>query len=129
MLLAVCQHYGIETDDRIIPRIASGFAGGFGNTGAVCGAVVGAVMGLGLQMDRGDSMEEVLRSLEVVAEFRRRFEAEMGSVHCRELTGADLTTEEGIGQYMASDTPQTVCFPAVGTAYRLVVDLLDGGSA
>jgi hypothetical protein len=25
---------------------------------------------------------------------------------------------------MGSDTPQTVCFPAVGAAYRLVVDLL-----
>lgn len=25
---------------------------------------------------------------------------------------------------MASDIPQTVCFPAVATGYRLVVDLL-----
>jgi hypothetical protein len=25
---------------------------------------------------------------------------------------------------MSSDTPMTVCFPAVGVAYRLVVDLL-----
>lgn len=128
MLLAVCQHYGIEIDDRVIPRIASGFGGGFGNTGAVCGAVVGAVMGLGLQMDRGDTMEDMLRSFETVAELRRRFEAEMGSIHCRELTGADLTTEEGLGTYMASDTPQTVCFPAVATAYRLAVDLLDGSA-
>jgi len=40
------------------------------------------------------------------------------------LTGADLTTEEGREQYLSSDTPQTVCFPAVGVAYRLVVDLL-----
>jgi C_GCAxxG_C_C family probable redox protein len=128
VLLAVCQHYGIETDDRIIPRIASGFGGGLGNTGAVCGAVVGAVMGIGLRMDRGDTMEEMLRSLEVVADLRRRFEAELGSIHCRELTGADLTTEEGIEQYMASDTPQTVCFPAVGTAYRLAVEILDGST-
>ena len=27
-------------------------------------------------------------------------------------------------QFMSSDIPQRVCFPAVGTAYRLVVDLL-----
>jgi C_GCAxxG_C_C family probable redox protein len=118
VLLAVCQHYGIETDDRSIPRIASGFGGGLGNTGAVCGAVVGAVMGIGLRMDRGDTMEEMLRSLEVVADLRRRFEAELGSIHCRELTGADLTTEEGIEQYMAS----------VGTAYRLAVEILDGST-
>jgi hypothetical protein len=36
----------------------------------------------------------------------------------------DLSTEEGLKQFMSSDTPQTVCFPVVGAAYRLVVDLL-----
>ena len=125
MLLAVCQQFEIEIDPEIIPKIAFGFAGGFGNTGAVCGAVVGAVMGLGLKMKRGESMEEALGSLEVIAEFRRRFEAEMGSIHCRELTGADLTTGEGVAQYMSSGTPQSVCFPAVNKAHELVVELLN----
>jgi hypothetical protein len=36
----------------------------------------------------------------------------------------DLSTEKGLEQFMNSDTPQTVCFPAVGAAYRLVVELL-----
>ena len=114
----------METENDVIPRIAFGFAGGIGNTGAVCGAVTGAVMAIGLKIERGDTMEEALRTFGVVQEFRRRFEAEMGTISCRELTGADLTTEEGIKQFMSSDTPQTVCFPAVGLAYRLVVDLL-----
>jgi hypothetical protein len=69
-------------------------------------------------------MEEMLRELAVPREFRRRFEAEMGTINCRELTGMDLTTEEGLQQFMNSDKPQTVCFPAVDAAYRLVVDLL-----
>jgi C_GCAxxG_C_C family probable redox protein len=105
--------------------IAYLFAGGFGNTGAVCGAVVGAMMALGLKRGRADTMEEMLGELAVAQEFRRRFEAEMGTINCRELTGADLTTAEGLEQFMSSDTPQTVCFPAVGVAYRLVVDLLN----
>jgi hypothetical protein len=75
--------------------------------------------------ERGDTTEEGLRSLAVAAEeFRRRFEAEMGTINCRELTGADLTTQEEVEQFMNSDIPQTVCFPSVATAYRLVVDLL-----
>jgi C_GCAxxG_C_C family probable redox protein len=118
----VCQEAGIEFDDTIIPRIASGFAGGIGNTGAVCGAVIGGVMALGLLGEQGETMEDALRSLGRVADFRRRFETEMGSIHCRELTGADLTTEEGIRRYMESDTPQRVCFPAVAAAYRLVME-------
>jgi C_GCAxxG_C_C family probable redox protein len=114
----------MESGNDAIPKIASGFGGGIGNTGAVCGAVVGAVMAMSLKMKRGDTMEDWLRIAAVAQDFRRRFEAEMGTINCRELTGADLTTEEGIKQLMNSDLPQKVCFPAVGTAYRLVLDLL-----
>ena len=120
----MCREFDLPVDDEIIPRIAFGFAGGIGNTGSVCGAVAGAVMAIGLKVERGESMEDALKTLGIVGEFRRRFESEMQTINCSELTGADLTTKEGIEQYMASDTPQTVCFPAVGLAYRLVVDLL-----
>ena len=81
-------------------------------------------MAIGLKQRRADTMEEMLRNLAVAREFRRRFEAEMKTINCRELTGVDLSTEEGIEQFMGSDIPRTVCFPAVGAAYRLVVDLL-----
>ena len=81
-------------------------------------------MAISLKMERGDTMEDWLQIAEVVQDFRRRFEAEMGTISCRELTGVDLTTEEGMNQAMISDLPQTVCFPAVGTAYQLVLDLL-----
>jgi C_GCAxxG_C_C family probable redox protein len=120
----VCQELEIETENDVVPRIASGFAGGIGNTGSVCGSVIGAVMAIGLRQGRADTMEEALRNLAVTQEFRRRFEAEMKTINCRELTGADLSTPEGIEQFMGSDTPKTVCFPAVALAYRLVVDLL-----
>ncbi len=123
-MLAVCQEFEIDIEEDVIRRIAFGFAGGLGNTGAVCGAVIGAVMAIGLNKERGDSMEDWLRLSALAQEFRRRFEVEMGTINCRELTGADLSTKEGIEQYMSSDIPQTVCFPAVGVAYRLVMDLL-----
>ncbi len=119
----MCQDFEIESD--IVPGIATCFAGGIGNTGSVCGAVIGAVMAIGLKKGRADTMEETFRTLAVAQELRGRFEAEMGSINCRELTGVDLTTEEGLKLFMASDTPQTVCFPAVGLAYRLVTDLLE----
>jgi C_GCAxxG_C_C family probable redox protein len=122
----VCQEFEIENE--IIPRIASGFAGGIGNTGAVCGAVVGAVMAIGLKQGRDDTSDDPLLTLGVAQEFRRRFEAEMETINCRELTGADLSTEEGRKQFLSSDTPLTVCLPAVGVAYRLVVDLLNESS-
>jgi C_GCAxxG_C_C family probable redox protein len=118
----VCQEFGIESE--VIPQIASCFGGGIGNTGAVCGAVAGAVMAIGLKKGRGETREDSLRIAALAGEFRRRFEAEMGTINCRELTGADLTTGEGIEAYMRSDVPQTVCFPAVGVAFRQVMNLL-----
>ncbi len=123
-MLAVCQKFELASGNGIIPRIASGFADGLGNTGAVCGAVIGAVMAISLKQKPAKTMEKALENLAVSRKFRRRFEIEMGTISCRELTGADITTQEGIDRYMSSDIPQTVCFPAVSVAYRLVVDLL-----
>ena len=124
VLLAVCEELGLDVDEKVIPKIAYAFAGGIGNTGSVCGAVAGAVMAIGLVKDRGKTMEEMFATLGLAAEFRRRFEAEKGTILCRELTGLDLTAAEGIEELMNSDVAQTVCFPAVAAAHRIVVDLL-----
>ena len=121
----MCQEFELDIEATIIPKIAFGFTGGIGNTGDVCGAVAGAVMAIGLKQEQSKNIEESLQSLAVVQEFRRSFEDKMGTINCREFTGADLSTPEGIEQYMSSDTPQTVCFPAVGVANKLVTDVLN----
>jgi len=124
VLLGVCEELGIKVDDKIVPRIGRLFAGGIGRTGFVCGAVVGGVMALGLVVEPGETMEEGLAAMGVAKEFRRRFESEMGSINCRDLTGLDLTTAEGMKGLMGSDTSQTVCLPAVAAAYRIALDLV-----
>ena len=116
------QELGVKNE--IIPRIASAFGGGMGGTGAVCGAVVGGLMAIGLEHGRDFEVEDRLGAWRLVPEFRRRFEAEMGHIGCRELTGADLTTDEGRKQYRSSDRPIYVCLRAGGIAYQIVLDLL-----
>ena len=124
VLLAVCEEFGVKVDDKVIPRIGRLFAGGIGRTGSVCRAVSGGVMALGLMIDPGETMDQALKAMKVGEEFRHRFESEMGSINCRDLTGLDLTTPEGMRGIMEPETMQNVCFPAVATAYRIVVDLL-----
>ena len=114
----------METDNDAIPRIASLFAGGIGNTGSVCGAVIGAVMAMSLRQEKVETIEEMLANFAVAGEFRSRFEEKMGSINCSELVGMDMSTVEGVEKFMESDKPQTVCFPAVGAAYQIVVDML-----
>ena len=80
VLLATCEAFGIEVDEKVIPRIAYAFAGGVGSTGSICGAVAGATMAIGLIKGRGETMEEMFSILGLAAEFRKRFEAEKETI-------------------------------------------------
>jgi C_GCAxxG_C_C family probable redox protein len=119
----VCQELGIETD--VIPRIATAFGGGIGLTGrAVCGAVAGSVMAIGLKHGREEPSQPNEQAYALAREFCQRFAEETGSVSCRQLTGVDLTTPEGQRTFDISGIRQRVCLPAVGAAFRLVMELL-----
>lgn len=118
----MCQRLGLQQEG--VPAIATAFGGGIGGTGSVCGALVGAVMAIGLTHGRRDSSQRDARAYALTQEMRRRFEAAMGHVDCRELTGMDLSTPEGVKRFYGSEVPRTVCMPAVGTAYTLVMELL-----
>jgi len=120
--MAVCQEFDVESD--IIPNIAAGFGGGIGNTGSVCGAVIGAVMAISLKQERGKSLEDWLRLANKVKEFRKRFEDEMGTISCSELTGYDFSQPADLEKASNSDIFQTVCAPAVGLAYHLALDMI-----
>lgn len=119
----MCQRLGIQSD--LVPRIATAFGGGIGGAGEVCGAVAGGVMAIGLRHGRQEASERDARAQGLAQELVRRFQAEMGHVGCRQLTGMDLSTREGVKAFYASDVPQRVCLPAVGVAYRVVTELLE----
>jgi len=122
-LLAVCQELGVESE--VIPRIATAFGGGIGGGGVICGAVVGSVMAIGLKYGREEPSQPRDNAYALALEFCQRFREEMGSLSCRELTGIDLSTPEGRSAFYASDVPLRVCLPAVGAAFRLVMELLE----
>jgi C_GCAxxG_C_C family probable redox protein len=121
-LLAVSQELGIECPG--IPRIATPFGGGFGGRGEVCGAVIGSLMAIGLKHGREEPSQPNQQAYALAREFCRRFEEETGSLYCRELTGMDLSTPEGLKAFHTSDVPLRVCLPAAGAAFRLVTELL-----
>lgn len=123
MLLAVCQKMGIE--DKLIPRIATAFAGGMGRSGEVCGAVVGAIMCIGVKHGRDEVGQPEGKAQELAAEFLSAFREEMGSINCRELTGFDLSTPDGLQAFRASDVPMRVCLRGVGFAYDETLRLLE----
>ena len=123
VLMAVSQEFEIENE--ITHHMAMCFGGGIGLTGAVCGAVSGAVMAIGLIKGPAANIQEFQQIMPIAQELRSRFEKEMKTMNCRELTGVDLAIPENFEQYMNSNTPQKVCAPAVEAAYRIVMELLE----
>jgi C_GCAxxG_C_C family probable redox protein len=121
----VCQELGI--DSELIPRIATPFGGGIAGGGHVCGAVVGSVMAIGLKYGREEPEQPHDDPHALAQEFCGRFEQETGHLRCRDLTGFDLSTPEGVQAYWSSDVPIRVCLQAGGTAFRLVMELLERG--
>ena len=122
-MLAVSQQLGINNE--IIPRIATAFGAGIGGGGVICGAVVGSIMGIGLKYGREEPSQPRDKAYALAREFCQRFQEETGSLSCRELTGMDLSTPEGIQAYRSSDVPLRVCLPAIGAAFRIVTELLE----
>ena len=122
-MLAVSQQLGIQSE--LIPRIATAFGGGIGGRGEVCGAVIGSVMAIGLKYGREEPSQPRDKAYTLAREFCQRFQEETGSLSCRELTGMDISTPEGLKAFQASDVPLRVCLPAIGAAFRLVMELLE----
>ena len=96
-----------------------------GNCGDICGAVIGAIMAIGLVRKRSTNLEEWLETAEVAKAFRQLFQEETGALRCNELTKLDIASEEGREQLLKSNVTMTVCFPAVATAFRITMELLE----
>lgn len=122
--MAVCQEMGIKNE--FIPRIATPFAGGMGRSGEVCGAVIGGIMCIGIKHGREEPGQWEADNLAngMTQRFVRAFREEMGTLSCRDLTGFDLTTPEGLQAFRKSDVPANVCLRAVGFAYEETLKLL-----
>lgn len=122
VLTAVCRELGVESE--LVPRIATAFGGGMGRSGEVCGAVTGALMGIGVKLGREQPEQSVTEINTLARRLLQGFREQMGSIYCRDLTGMDLSTTEGLQQYRASDVPVRVCLRAVGFAYDKTLELL-----
>jgi C_GCAxxG_C_C family probable redox protein len=116
--LAVAESQGINSE--LIPKIATGFCSGIARTGSLCGALSGAIMGLGLLAGRaepGASVEEIYAQ---VQDLISQFEGNFGAVHCLELTGVHLGTEDGQVRFRESDQIRK-CLEYAEEATRMVL--------
>lgn len=122
VLLAVAERQGVESG--LLPRIATGFCGGMARTCGQCGAVSGAVMAVGMMKGRilpTDTVDESYEiSQKLIAEFKGRF----GSLNCLDLTGCDLSTDQGRLAFREQKKSE-LCIEYVEEAARLTAKMLE----
>lgn len=82
-------------DEATAAKVATGFGSG-ARKGNICGAVSGAMMVLGLAYGQEDLTDDA-KKMQVYNksdQFIERFEAQMGSIVCKELFGYDISIPE-----------------------------------
>lgn len=122
-LLAIAKD-AFEIDSDLIPKIATGFGGGISRLGYVCGAVSGAVMGFGLEYGRNNPEELRAKTYNPVATFHKRFKEKFGSILCKELSGCDLSTIEGIRKFREENVHEQRCSCFVSGAIEILMSLI-----
>lgn len=122
VLLAVAQGLGVSSP--LIPRLATGFCSGLARSCGTCGAFSAGVMGLGLALGRDSGSDELDETYGPAQEFREFFLARFGSLNCRELTGHDLGSPQGLAAYREEGLKNTLCGPLLEASAAQVMRIL-----
>jgi C_GCAxxG_C_C family probable redox protein len=99
VLLALKNHIGVETD--LIPKIGTGLGAGVSLNGLLCGAVSSIAVAVGMKYGRNSPEENPQPIWNMVDKYVAAFKDKFGYVNCRELTGLDVKTKEGLKEYFA----------------------------
>jgi len=114
--------YGIES--AMAKRLGRPLGAGMGRMAGTCGAVSAAVLILGLAKDNGDEAQARTDSFFCVQEFFKNFRAVHGTTDCRDLLGADMSTEEGKKRIQQENLIRTLCPSFVKSAAEILDGLL-----
>ncbi|MGD6933302.1 MAG: C-GCAxxG-C-C family protein [Candidatus Bathyarchaeia archaeon] len=119
VLLTLYEHMNPQDKNSVIPKIATGFGGGMGRTGNVCGALTGAIMAIGLKYGSNEiDQEKKADAYQKTQTLLKLFEQQNGSVMCRNLTGCDLSTPEGLAKAKQEGVFEKVCTKLIKSAVQ-----------
>lgn len=91
----------LEIDSEIIPRIGTAIGAGVSLNGLLCGSVSSVAMIIGIKYGRNSSEENPQPVWDIMDGYVAAFKDRFGAVNCRELTGLNLKTKEGLKEYFA----------------------------
>jgi C_GCAxxG_C_C family probable redox protein len=120
-LRALAEHWGLDDDG--VPCAAVCFGGGIGRSGGVCGALTGSLMAAGLKCGPRDPADGSAkeRAYTLAAVTCGSFLREMGALDCRDITGCELSTPEGMAYFRERRLHDMVCKACVRSGITAVL--------
>jgi C_GCAxxG_C_C family probable redox protein len=115
------------TNDQCL-KVACAFGGGMGRQQHTCGAVTGALMVLGMKYGKAtyDNEEKKTDTYFKTREFIRAFEAENGTINCKELLqGLNMNNEDDLEEIKRQRLFEISCEKYVADAVKIVEKLIE----
>lgn len=114
----------LNLTNELVPKIATGFGGGIGRCGSVCGALTGGVMAISVIYGTNEPlMKKRLKAYQTAQKFYEQFEAQNGSVMCRELIGFNLSVPEQRDKAAKTNAFEEKCTVFVAKACEILLEL------
>jgi len=121
VLLTLAEYLGIKSE--LIPKIATGIGAGFSLNGLTCGSISGATMAIGIKYGRETNTENPQTTWSKVDKFIEAFKQTWGATTCRQLTGLNVKTPEGMQEYL-KNVHDYACTARVKFAVKKAIELL-----
>jgi C_GCAxxG_C_C family probable redox protein len=124
LLSAYSEDLGMSREEAL--KVSCAFGAGMSRMAETCGAVTGAFMVLGLKYGKFKADDDAARekTYAMVNEFARRFKARNGTIVCKELLGADMSTPEGMKYSKEHKLAAKLCPGFVRDAAEIVEEML-----
>ncbi|MFQ5866465.1 MAG: C-GCAxxG-C-C family protein [bacterium] len=97
VLLTLAEY--LHMDSELIPRIGTAIGAGVGLNGLLCGSVSSVAMAIGIKHGRNKSEGSPQPAWGLIDKYITSFKEKFGAVNCRQLTGLNLKTPEGLKEY------------------------------
>lgn len=121
ILTAFGEPLGMDPDTA--KMLGRPWGGGMGHLAETCGYLTGAVLVLALAYDQKDENRSRQEVFEAVRQLFERFSQKRGTTRCKELLGADLSTEEGFKKIKEGRLVNRICHGENGVG-RDVAEIL-----
>lgn len=123
-VLVVLKDSNPQLNSELIPKIGTVVGAGLSLTGNQCGALTGAAMAIGSIYGRNKPEESPGKAWSMGQELVRVFKKKFKYTTCRELTGVDLETAEGLQKYF-KEIHDFACTERVKFAVEKTIEIIE----